>query len=180
MKTVVIFLLLLCPAFAFSQNDTALNYRHLVPVQGANKAELFDRAKSWFSDKFMSSKLKLEASSQETGELKGKGEMIFDITASGKSTESKVTFDVDIKVVNTGYIFQVSNFIHQYINSEFTGFGLLTSSARNPVKSSDYNQETMNNLWQQAKHQAGIRIEPLMDKLKVKMKTKSSETTAGL
>lgn len=172
MKT-LLFLLLSVPLLATAQKDTALQYRHLVPIQGANKEELFNRAVSWFDQKFISSKLKLENANKETGEVFGKGEMLFSTKAGADDIENKVTYDISIKVVNTGYLLQVHNFVHEYVNKGISGFGLLTTSVNNPVTSIAITKKAMDNLWMQVKQEASLRIEPLMDKLKVAMKAKA-------
>ena len=69
----------------------------------------------------------------------------------------------------------MSNFVHQYVNTEFTGFGLLTTSTDNPIKLRNYPPELMNELWQQVKHDVALRVEPLMDKLQVAIKKKPTE-----
>jgi hypothetical protein len=175
-----IFLLLFSiPVLALAQKDTALQYRHLVPIQGANKEELFNRAVSWFDQKFLSSKLKIENANKETGEISGKGEMTYSITYGGDNFENKVTYHVLIKVANTGYYLQVSNFVHQYLNQESSGFGLLTTSINSPIKSATISKNALDNLWGQVKQEASIRIEPLMDKLKVAMRTKAANKSSA-
>lgn len=180
MKALLFSLLISVPSLIFAQGDTIIAYRHLVPVTGVNKDQLFQRGKSWFEEKFMSSKLVLQSENKETGELQGKGIMTFKLDVSGKPVESKVTYDVVIKVANTGYLFTVGNFVHEFVKSEFSGFGLLTTSVNNPVTKPIFDKQRMNYLWAEVKQDVGLRIEPLMDKLKVKMKDKVVQDNAGL
>jgi hypothetical protein len=86
--------------------------------------------------------------------------------------DSRINYDVYIKVINGRYVIRVSNFVHQYLNQEFSGFGLLTSAGDNPVRQANYSREAMNDLWSQVKQDVLLRIEPLMDKLQVAMKQK--------
>jgi hypothetical protein len=168
----LLFSLLLIPSLIFAQSDTAIQYKELVSVEGATKEQLLQNATGWFDETFKGLKLSLQNVDTVSGEITGKGVMEAQLEAAGKQVKSVVNFNLRILIIKGRYLFQVSDFVHQYLNEEFTGFGLLTSSMENPVKQPNYSKQLMNELWLQAKQDVALRVEPLMDRLQVTMKKK--------
>ncbi len=180
MKTLLFAVALAVPSFLVAQSDSAIAFREVVSVQGVPKDLLFERAKAWFNAASKSTKLVLKTEDKEKGELTGKGVLTTKLDVGNKQMDSRISYDLYLKVINGRYLMMTSNFVHEYVNQEFSGFGLLTSSGNSPVKLANYAPQAMNDMWTQIKQEVVLRIEPLMDKLQVAMKQKATADVGSL
>lgn len=180
MKTLLFAVVLYIPSLLVAQADSAVAFREAVSVQGVPKDQLFQRAKTWFNEASKSTKLFLKTEDKEKGELTGKGVLTTKLNVGNKPVDSRISYDLYVKVINGRYLILTSNFVHEYINQEFSGFGLLTSSGNSPVKLANHTPQAMNEMWDQVKQEVVLRIEPLMDKLQVAMKQKPAGDVGSL
>lgn len=89
---IVIFVLLTVSNSSFGQSalpfptvDGKVNFSEVVPVEGADKDELYARAKIWFANSFNSSNHVIQLDDKENGVVLGKGKIV-EQDPNGKKT----------------------------------------------------------------------------------------------
>ncbi len=119
-------------------------------VANVSKDELFQRARSWFNDAFKSSKDVLQIQDKETGELSGKGNIsgTMAFKAFGSHLSSiLVSFSMKILVKDGRYKYEAANFVHFKTGDSGEGYGILTSSNKNPNKYPMVSQKKLDDAW---------------------------------
>src|SRR6266542_1007820 len=110
----IIFMFSLQSLISAAQNDTLITYSEIVNVDSTTKDQLFQNARQWYNEIFVSSKEVLQIVDKETGELSGKGllKSYYDYRVMGKRKyDCYYKFSIDIKVKDGKYKYTFSNFI---------------------------------------------------------------------
>jgi hypothetical protein len=178
MKNSLIFFLITLPSFAYTQDKATLNlprdssgkvvYTEVINVDGIQKAELFNRAKSWFVSSFRSSNDVIQNSDKEVGIVEGKGNIPVNYTAMGIVYDSGCfRFFVSVACKDGKYKYTISNITKDETRYQVAG---------NMENDSAPGYGWTNRTWNQVRTQADSSIQGLIVKLKdTMMKQSASE-----
>lgn len=173
MKRMLTLILVAISFSAFSQG--VLKYTEVIHVEGATKAELYNRAKSWFATTCVDAK---EVIQVDTGD-KIIGRVTEPYTQSfltGKDqTTGEISYLIKIYIKEGRYKYVLSNFSHKSLNLTGISFsaGLITTDIEYPYKGGGRKWRTR--VWQDIKLQIKRMQKPLIKDLKSTMERPDEE-----
>lgn len=101
--------------FAQKNDGPVMDVSKTVEIEGASKAELYNRATAWFYRTFRSGKNVLELQDKEAGMITGKGVIAYDAPAFSPGTNFTgyfyLTMAVDVK--DGKYRYRIENISHE-------------------------------------------------------------------
>lgn len=151
-----------------------LTFTEVINVDSTRtKNELFDAARTWYNVSFKDSKEVLQIIDKETGELSGKGIIIYNsnIYVGSAITKGYISYTTSIFVKDGKYKYEFSNFIHTANGS--ASFGLITNELDPNFKCFDcWGRTWKENVFNDMKNQIENRIIPLISSLKEAMNKK--------
>src|SRR5580700_1617318 len=175
MKKLLPILFILISAKAFCQTDSVVSFSEVVKVDSVSQSELFERARLWVNDNFVSGKDVSQIVDKEDGQITGSGifKSPIDIHSMGLHHYIGLytfTFKIFCKDGRYKYIFDNFN------NTGFEEFpkynehlGLLTSATKCPTKYPLTSQKKMDEVWANAKENLKLREEVFAAGLKTAM-----------
>lgn len=172
----LVFILTMLPFLAFSQEP--LQYSEVIEVNGANKDELFIRAREWFNGNFKSAKDVLQIIDKDNGELAGKGvmEVPFEFTYITRMKYlTHVSFQMSIWVKDGRYKYELTN-LDIIANSDNIPLGLITTSNETNVKCCGYSKRKMSEMYLSIKQNTELKAKSMIEDLQVKMSAKSKSS----
>ncbi len=179
MKTITITTILLVVAkiifaqtFSTVKVDTTTGniiFGETIPIDSANKSQLYSKAREWFTINFKSANAVLQMDDKEDGKLIGKAWQ--DITAlTGLGTKSKVKmwYTISIYVKDNKFKYSISNITYQNYPSEYD---------KNPIEQRAeeiITEEKIKKAWMKLRKEETLRVvNELSDSIKKAMTTKN-------
>ena len=173
-----IYLVILYTLISFSikaQKDSLLTYSAVVMVDSATKTQLFERARLWFADYFVSSKAVLEIIDKENGELVGRPILTcnyeFKILGTKKNYPLDVNVMIRVKVKDGKYKYEV------YDLYDKTYFGTWVTSDVCPKEIEMVRKSKADDMWMSAKKGMNVKVNELASSLNSYMNKKGSIST---
>jgi len=167
--TVLFFLL--CTISVLGQEK--ISYTEVISVDSASKSELYNRAKIWFVNVFVSADDVLQLDDKGGGMIIGKAAMIFrqSFLAGSDGTNGHIRYAVKIFLKEGRYKYEITDFVHDPANLQYGNFsmGLITDSEIPPEgKGSD---KWRTRVWNDLKAAIEIEAPPIVESLKNGMMT---------
>jgi hypothetical protein len=169
---------LLAQQFPTDSTTGKITYTGVVQVDGTNKADLYARAREWFTDNFKSADAVLEMEDKEAGILVGKA--YSDITGMTATMmhAMKMWYNVKVEVKDNRYRYTINQIqLQNYFNKNYPAPADAQTQmipgenfflAGNNTKKGKVNKPLI-----QGKEKAKTILEGLTTSLKTKMATKS-------
>lgn len=188
MKILILAALVFLNKIGLAQSSEPLSFQEVVTVDSATKSQLFDRARLWFADYFKSSKAVLEVSDKESGEFIGKPILYTWYKYRFLGSDNKILLDmpvtIRVRVKDGKYKYEIYDVTTRYspettvrYSSSKEVFGPLTTSENCPYSYSMISQSKVDQSWNEAKHNAAVIIQKLVDALNDYMNKKTSRPT---
>lgn len=95
----------------FPTVDGKINFSDIVAVEGAGKDELYERAKIWFADAFVSSNSVIQLANKERGLIMGKGVA----TERNEYWEKRWNFTIKIQIKDEKYKVEVYDIHYSFL-----------------------------------------------------------------
>jgi hypothetical protein len=174
-KTFLILLVMIVSTLSYSQEP--LKWEEVVPVDSTiNKAELFNRARQWFSNTFKSEKDVISISDKEIGEISGNAVVEYNsdrFYGGVVCVNGYVNFKINVFVKDGRYKYVFHSFDHEgsfYDGNKPISYGILTNSeiAPKPTRGGANNKA-----WAEIKDQTTTQVNALINSLKTAMSKKS-------
>jgi hypothetical protein len=161
----------------YGQKDTAISFIGIDSVPGATKAQLFERARTWFNESFKSSKSVFQIVDKDNGELTGKGFVTstVDYKLLGKTNVYKLDFAFMISVfVKDGkFKYMLTNFDNVNSQLGYT-FGIMTSANQTDISVPMVSKKKVNASYVDAKNSLTATITAAIADFKTKMLQKEA------
>lgn len=159
--------------FSYAQEAKPLEYSEIVPVEGATKDELYNRAKVFFVDAFKDAKEVIQLDDKDGGMIVAKGVMT---NKSLWSEDNIVDFRISIALKDGRYKYDINNFTLKIITSRPTfNFGAITDqevpSIMQPVDYVGFGKKKQIENYVQCKKYVISRCQSLIESLKSTMQT---------
>ena len=117
-------ILVLFTAFAVSNSYAQSSaITEVVPVEGASKTELYNRAKLWFAKTFKSAKDVIQLDDKENGQIIGNGAISYSAPAGipGYNFSGYFYFTVTVEVKDNRFKYTFENFRHEANKDGYSG-----------------------------------------------------------
>ncbi len=160
-----------------SYSQEPLKWEEVVTVDStANKTELFNRARRWFSNTFKSEKDVISITDKESGEISGNAVVKYKsdrFYVGVVCVNGYVNFKINVYVKDGRYKYVIHSLVHEgsyYDGNKPISYGILTDSeiAPKPTRGGANKKA-----WVEIKAQAINQINSLINSLKTEMSTKS-------
>jgi len=163
-----------------SQEVIPLSFTGIEQLDSSVTAEqVFDRAKRWLADAFVSSTAVTEIADKNNGEIVGKGNFDLNFIFMGGASIGKgaVTFKIRIWVKDLRYKYEFYNFTQKSYDTNYPSYGLVTNNPEEPGVSWPMVSKTWKNkYWRDLQHDSHVKAKNLIESMKVFMQQKTENT----
>lgn len=172
MKKLLLSLLLIISFSVTAYCQEALIYSEVIKVDSISQAELYNRAKLWFSTAFVDSKSVIQLDDKEDGQIVAKAKMVYNpkVFTGSSQTEGYINYTIKVFVKYGRYKYEMSDFFHDPKGCEYGKYcvGKITTDKDCP------NPKTLakgwsNKVWNDIKNQIDVNTTSLLAGLRKNM-----------
>ena len=172
-----IIIILLFLSFSASSQDK-LTYSEVINIDSASKDELYNRAKAWFVNSFVSANDVIQMDDKDGGSIIGKAVMNFtqSFLSGSLGTNGVIRYSVKIFLKDDRYKYEITDFVHDPSNKSHGDFsmGVITTSESPPGGKGSMKWRTR--VWNDLKSTIEYNIPALVESLINGMNTPTEVT----
>ncbi|HAN19607.1 MAG: hypothetical protein A2X13_14795 [Bacteroidetes bacterium GWC2_33_15] len=174
MKKIIFILLILVSTLSVAQNP--YGFEDIIKVDSLSKDEIYDLARIWFTETFVSANNVLQIQDKEAGQLIGRGSIGYTSATfmANEAVNGNISFLVKIFVKDGRFKYIITDFNHKGTPSKYcssgVNFGIITEQSESPIISRGNPAGWHNKQWEKMKHESAVVAASLIRSMKEKIK----------